>query len=78
MIPKFTAVFEECEEGGYCVTIREIPMIVTQGDTMEEAQENLLYALEDYASFLDHQQRQEHREEDTTGKRLYKPLSISF
>ncbi|MEL6972958.1 MAG: type II toxin-antitoxin system HicB family antitoxin [Bacteroidota bacterium] len=57
--PHFTAVFVECEEGGYAVSVEQIPEVHTQGDTLEEARHNLLLALEDYASFLAHRKREE-------------------
>ena len=37
----FTAVFEECIEGGYMAYIAEIPGINTQGETLDEAKKNL-------------------------------------
>lgn len=42
----FTAVFEEAEEGGYIAYIAEFPGVNTQGETLEEAKENLKEALE--------------------------------
>jgi predicted RNase H-like HicB family nuclease len=38
---KFTAVFEEAEEGGYIAYLEEMPGVNTQGETLEEAKENL-------------------------------------
>lgn len=40
-----TAVFEEATEGGYVAWIEEIPEAMSQGDTVEEANDNLLDAL---------------------------------
>lgn len=40
-----TAVFEPCEEGGFIAYIEEIPGINTQGETLEEARENLSDAI---------------------------------
>lgn len=81
----FTAVFTECEEGGYCATIEEIPMIITQGETLKETQQNLIYAIEDYREFIKWEQKQ-HKEDyerkyggdGLTGKRIEHSLSISF
>lgn len=42
----FTAVFEEAEEGGYCAWVEELPGAISQGETLEEARENLKDALE--------------------------------
>jgi predicted RNase H-like HicB family nuclease len=43
---KLTAVFVPAEEGGYMAYIKEIRGVITQGETIEEAQTNLLDALE--------------------------------
>ena len=43
---KFTPVFESVAEGGYAAYVEEIPGVNTQGDTLEEARENLREALE--------------------------------
>ena len=43
---KFTAVFEPVAEGGYAAYVEEIPGVNTQGETLEEARENLRKALE--------------------------------
>ena len=43
---KFTAVFEPAAEGGYAASVEEIPGVNTQGETLEEARENLREALE--------------------------------
>lgn len=42
----FTAVFVEVPEGGYAAYIEEIPGANTQGETLEEARENLKDALQ--------------------------------
>lgn len=42
---KLTAVFEEAQEGGYISFIEELPGVNSQGETMEEAKENLVEAL---------------------------------
>ena len=40
-----TAVYEPCEEGGYIAYIDEIEGINTQGETIDEAKENLADAI---------------------------------
>lgn len=40
-----TAVFEPAEEGGYTCFVEEIPAAISQGETLEEAKENLLEGL---------------------------------
>jgi len=42
---EMTAVFEPCEEGGFMAYVQEIPGINTQGETIEEAKENLADAV---------------------------------
>lgn len=34
---RYPALFEACEEGGYTVTFPDLPGIVTEGDTIDEA-----------------------------------------
>jgi predicted RNase H-like HicB family nuclease len=46
LIHTFTAVFEEAEEGGYIAYVAEVPGATTQGETLEEARENLREAIE--------------------------------
>lgn len=40
-----TAVYEACDEGGYIAYIDEIQGINSQGETLEEAKENLVDAI---------------------------------
>ena len=40
-----TAVFIPAEEGGYTAFVEEIPGAITQGETIDEARENLVDAL---------------------------------
>lgn len=42
---EMTAVFEPCDEGGFIAYVQEIPGINTQGETIEEAKENLADAV---------------------------------
>ncbi len=42
---KLTAVFEPAEEGGYIAFVEELPGANTQGETLEEARENLIEAV---------------------------------
>jgi predicted RNase H-like HicB family nuclease len=42
---EITAVFEPCDEGGYMAYIQEIPGINSQGETLEDAKENLADAI---------------------------------
>ncbi|MCX6222864.1 MAG: type II toxin-antitoxin system HicB family antitoxin [Bacteroidia bacterium] len=42
---EMTAVFEPCDEGGFIAYVQEISGINTQGETLEEAKENLADAV---------------------------------
>jgi predicted RNase H-like HicB family nuclease len=42
----FTAVYEPAEEGGFVAFVEEVPGAISQGETLEEARENLKDALE--------------------------------
>jgi len=42
----FTAVFQEAEEGGYVAFVEELPGANTQGESLDEARENLREAVE--------------------------------
>jgi predicted RNase H-like HicB family nuclease len=42
---QLTCVFEEAAEGGYIAYVEEIPGAHTQGETLEEARENLREAI---------------------------------
>jgi predicted RNase H-like HicB family nuclease len=41
-----TAVYEEAEEGGYVAYVAELPGANTQGETLDEARENLGEAIQ--------------------------------
>jgi predicted RNase H-like HicB family nuclease len=41
----FTAVFERADEGGYVAFVEEVPGAISQGETLDEARENLREAL---------------------------------
>jgi predicted RNase H-like HicB family nuclease len=42
---EFTAVFKEVPEGGYVAFVEELPGANTQGETLDEARENLREAV---------------------------------
>lgn len=46
MTRTFTAIFEEAEEGGYAAWVEELPGAISQGETLDEARENLKEAIE--------------------------------
>lgn len=43
---KLTIVYTPCEEGGYTAYIKEMRGVISEGDTKEEARENVLDALD--------------------------------
>jgi predicted RNase H-like HicB family nuclease len=43
---KLTAVFEPAPEGGYTCWVEEIPSAISEGETLEEAQTNLMDAVQ--------------------------------
>ncbi|MCO5251759.1 MAG: type II toxin-antitoxin system HicB family antitoxin [Candidatus Kapabacteria bacterium] len=42
---KLTIVYTPCEEGGYTAYIKEMRGVISEGETKEEARENVLDAL---------------------------------
>ena len=71
-----TAVFEPCDEGGYIAYIEEIPGINSQGETIEEAKENLSEAIN-----LMFEERRASQVKDSKGKvkkLITQTLSFSF
>ena len=46
MTRTFTAVYQAADEGGYIAFVEELPGANTQGETLEEARENLREAVE--------------------------------
>ena len=55
---KFTAVYEPAAEGGYVAWLEEMPGVQTQGETLEEAKENLLDAFRLSLEYLREKARQ--------------------
>ena len=52
---KFKVILEEAEEGGYVVYVPSLPGCVSQGETKEEAIENIKEAIEIYLDIDDAQ-----------------------
>ena len=46
MTRTFTAVFQPADEGGFVAWVEELPGANTQGETLEEARENLKEAIQ--------------------------------
>jgi predicted RNase H-like HicB family nuclease len=56
---QYDAVFEKEEDGGYSVWIPDLPGCASQGDTLEEAIENIKEAAELYLEDADNDQIEE-------------------
>ena len=52
-------MFEPAEEGGYVCWLEEMPRVQSQGDSLEEARNNLLDALKLAVEYLRERARQE-------------------
>ena len=74
-VMKYNAVFEPCEEGGFVVTVPKLQGLVTEGDSYEEALENVKDAIQGYLQVL-----VEEGEEipDTDSKSFTTPIDISW
>jgi predicted RNase H-like HicB family nuclease len=73
---EMTAVFEPCNEGGYIAYIEEIPGINTQGETIEEAKENLSDAIN--LVFSERRLNRQVRQEGTVKKLIKQTLTFSL
>ncbi len=49
-----TAVFEQCDEGGFHAYIKEIPGVHSEGESIEEAQGNLMDAFRELLAYRTH------------------------
>jgi antitoxin HicB len=54
---EFTVILEECEEGGYMVTCPALPGCISEGDTYEEALQNVKEAIAGYLEAMEKQAR---------------------
>jgi predicted RNase H-like HicB family nuclease len=45
---RYTILLEECEEGGYAATCPALPGCISEGDTYQEALENIKDAIQLY------------------------------
>lgn len=52
-ILKYDVLFEEQPDGGYTVTVPSLPGCISEGDTFEEAKENISDAIKLYLEDLD-------------------------
>jgi predicted RNase H-like HicB family nuclease len=47
-IKTFTVMFQPSQDGGVIASVPDLPGCVSQGDTMDEAQENIAQAIDHY------------------------------
>ena len=48
---RLTAMFEAAREGGYTCHFEELPEVFSEGETIEEARENLFDALQEVTEY---------------------------
>jgi len=70
---EMTAVFEPCDEGGFIAYVQEIPGINTQGETIDEAKENLADAVN-----MVFEEMRAASEKGKTNKKITQTMSFSF
>ena len=46
-----TIVYETAEEGGFTASIAEVPGAISEGETIEEARENVMDALQELTAY---------------------------
>jgi predicted RNase H-like HicB family nuclease len=73
---EMTAVIEPCAEGGYIAYIQEIPGINSQGETTEEAKENLTEAIN--LMFEERRSNQNNDKKKSVKKLITQTLSFSL
>ena len=72
---RYDAFFEPCEEGGFVVTVPKLPGVVTEGDTFEEAMNNVKDAIGGYLTLL-REAKEEIPEPDRNG--FTASVSVNF
>lgn len=71
---EMTAIFEPCKEGGFIAYIEEIPGINTQGETIEEAKENLTDAI----NLMFEERRSTQRQNKNKGMNKFITQTLTF
>ena len=69
---KLTIVYTPCEEGGYTAYIKEMRGVISEGETIESAKENVLDAL----ALMLEVDRDESDMEDNTENKILDELQI--
>lgn len=74
-ILEYNAIFQKEEEGGFSVWVPSLPGCTSQGETFEEAVENIKEAI---ALFLEDEDEQEIQQETTNVRNQFMvPISVS-
>jgi predicted RNase H-like HicB family nuclease len=73
MTNHFTAVYQPAEEGGFVAFVEEIPGAITQGETIEEARENLREAIQ----LVLEANREQNRLELSDGRLIRETITVS-
>ena len=73
---EITAIFELCDKGGFIAHLDEIPGINSQGDTLEEAKENLADAVN--LVFAERRSNQKRDKNQQVKKLITQTLSFSL
>ena len=73
---EMTAIFEPCDEGGFIAYIEEIPGINSQGETIEEAKENLTDAIN--LLFEERRNNQKKKHKQNVKKLITQTLSFNL
>ena len=74
----YTAIFEPDGEGGYTVTVPVLRGLVTQGDTLEEARERAVEAIEGYLELLQERAIPIPASEDQTPQTIEDKLTVKL
>jgi predicted RNase H-like HicB family nuclease len=79
MLRNLIAVFEPAEEGGYVCWFEEIPEVMSQGDSLDEAKANLTDALKEVVEYRREQAKQKIKcvnESSTTKKTIEMSIAV--
>ena len=73
---KYTTIFEPVEDGGYIATVPMLDGLTVEGNTLEEARENVIDAIREYIKSCQ-ENGEEIPEEITSPKPIVEKISVS-
>ena len=73
---EYNALFSQEEEGGFSVIVPDLPGCISQGDTFEEAKQNIAEAMELYLEDADEDLYHETAED--VRKQFFAPIQVSI